>query len=169
MDHDMVKSIEYDIVKDYLENGKDIPIGALIDYTLKCFPDSCFSRNWTNDWDKIWNTNETIIKQAYKLFRYEILNWCGCGDVEGSDNTVMYFLKMCNCWGNERSQIMEEHFGVESIYDNMLLLCLAYTMDAAELTEHGSGIGGAWLTDRGKIFLWVLEKVTQIPDYDSDN
>jgi hypothetical protein len=53
--------------------------------------------------------------------------------------------------------MFSERFGVQTVYDNELLLCLAYTLDAAEFTEHGSGIGGAWITSEGKMFLWLLE------------
>lgn len=76
-----------------------------------------------------------------------------------------YFLTAMNGWDN-RSDILEIHFGVTSIYNNPLLLCLAYTMDAAEFTEHGTGIGGAWLSDRGKIYLWLLNKMKEIGGYD---
>ena len=53
---------------------------------------------------------------------------------------------------------MLARFGVESVYDNELLLCFAYAMDAAEFTEHGSSIGGAWITEEGEMFLWLLEQ-----------
>ena len=52
----------------------------------------------------------------------------------------------------------EDKFGVKFVYDDKLLLCLAYTLDAAGFTDHGSSIGGAWLTDEGKMFLWLLEQ-----------
>ena len=54
--------------------------------------------------------------------------------------------------------LMMARFGVESVYDNELLLCLAYTMDAAGFTEHGSSIGGAWISEEGEMFLWLLER-----------
>lgn len=170
MDSRMIESMERNIVRDFLEAEKDIPLTTLVEYILQCYPDSCFSYNYKNGRDKIWKSLDDIIEQAYELFRYEILKWCGCGDVEGSNNVVMHFLQVCNCDENsKRYETMEEYFGTTSIYDNILLLCLAYTMDAAELTEHGSGIGYAWLTDKGKIFLWVLEKVTRISDYTNNN
>lgn len=65
--------------------------------------------------------------------------------------------------GPKRSEKYMEHFSVKNVYENSLLLCLAYAMDAAGFTEHGSSISNAWLTDEGKMFLEVLQKE---PDYD---
>ena len=59
-------------------------------------------------------------------------------------------------------QKFREAFGVESIYDNPLLLALAYSMDAAGFTEHGSSIGGAWLTPEGEMFLLVLQNNNEV-------
>lgn len=160
----MTSNIEYQICTEFLDQGKDIPIGSLVKYMLEVFSDSCFSTNYGKNNDFRWS-DELIIKNAYDVFRYEVLGWCGCGDVKGSDDTVRYFLTAMNGWDN-RSDILEIHFGVTSVYNNPLLLCLAYTMDAAEFTEHGTGIGGAWLSDRGKIYLWLLNKMKEIGGYD---
>lgn len=160
----MTKSIEYQISTEFIDQGKDIPIGSLVKYMLEVFPDSCFSYNWGKDNDNRWDDN-LIIVNAYQVFRYEILDWCGCGDVEGSDDAVRYFLTAMNGY-DKRADILEINFGTKSIYNNPLLLCLAYTMDAAGFTEHGSGIGGAWLEPRGKIYLWILNKMKEIKGYD---
>lgn len=160
----MFSYIEHEICTEFLDQGKDIPIGSLVKYMLEAFSDSCFSINYGKNNNCRWS-DELIIVNAYKVFRYEVLGWCGCGDVKGSDDTVRYFLTAMNGWDN-RSDILEIHFGVTSVYNNPLLLCLAYTMDAAEFTEHGTGIGGAWLSDRGKIYLWVLNKMKEIGGYD---
>ena len=34
-----------------------------------------------------------------------------------------------------------------------------YMLDSAGFLEHGSGIWGAWLTDLGRMFLYVLNNV----------
>ena len=62
-----------------------------------------------------------------------------------------------------------DKFGVKYVYDDKLLLCLAYTLDAAGFTDHGSSISGAWLTDEGKMFLWLLEQNRNIYEGDDCN
>ena len=49
-------------------------------------------------------------------------------------------------------------FGVESVYESALLLCLAYELDRAELIEHGTSIGYSWLTQDGEYFLWAIQE-----------
>lgn len=39
---------------------------------------------------------------------------------------------------------------------NELLLCLDYALDAAGFTDHGSSIGGAWITKKREMFLNIL-------------
>ena len=45
-------------------------------------------------------------------------------------------------------------------------MALAYAMDAAGFTDHGSSIGGAWLTDEGKMFLFVLRNNKEVEEGD---
>ena len=70
-------------------------------------------------------------------------------------------------WERRKERLCEK-FGVDNVYDNNLLLCLAYTLDAAELTEHGSSIGGAWLTEEGRMFLWLLEQNEELKENQND-
>ena len=100
---------------------------------------------------------ETELETLMNYFRYERLKWCGCGSVEESNETVRKFLDAHRDFDNRRDK-MKEYFGVHSIYDEPLLQCLAYTMDAAGFTEHGTSIYGAWLTEDGKDYLYCLEQ-----------
>lgn len=50
----------------------------------------------------------------------------------------------------------DECIGKAGFGYNRLLLCLAYALDAAEFTEHGSSINRAWITDKGEVFLSTL-------------
>jgi hypothetical protein len=99
------------------------------------------------------NGFETEFKALIDYFYYSRLNWCGCGDKE----TVRKFLDAHRDFDN-RQKKLQTYFGVEYVYENALLECLAYTMDAAEFTEHGFSISGAWLTEDGKDFLYCLEQ-----------
>lgn len=165
--------MDYEICCNYLDNGLDIPIGSLVNYMLEEFPDSCFAYNWGENNNMAWD-DSLIIVNAYKVFRYEVLGWCGCGTPEKADEAVEVFLeafgvrKKDKAFGvnlldyDKRHSILEKYFGTSNVYDNILFLCFAYTMDAAGLTEHGTSIGGAWTSDRGRIYLWILNKMKEI-------
>ena len=82
-----------------------------------------------------------------KYYYYERLNWCGCGLPETAVDTVAKFLEaMAETEIDNRHRKLKEYFKVRFIEDDPLLLCLAYTMDGAGFTDHGSSIRWAWLT-----------------------
>lgn len=165
--------IEREIVTEFLDQDKDIPEGSIVNYLTKCFPDSCFAYNYANCKSAFY---EDINRELYKYFRYEVLNWCGCGSPEEADKQVVKYLNLIDIpWRDkydnalenlkdfdrkhaEYKKLCKEYFGVESIYDNPLLLCLAYSVDAARFSDHGSSIGGAWITDRGRIYRYAIMK-----------
>lgn len=53
-------------------------------------------------------------------------------------------------------QLHYEYFLIAIMLGDGLLLCLAYALDAAEFTEHGSSINRARITDKGEVFLSTL-------------
>lgn len=135
-------------------------------YVISHYPDSCFTENdkmghYPDGADDFF-TNE-LLKALIDHYYYEVLNWCGCGNPELAQEVVLRYLKIQNDWHKSKedseklSAKYKRIFGVYSIYDNPLLLTLAYSLDAAGLTEHGSSIGSAWLTDDGEKFLYLLE------------
>lgn len=142
-------------------------VNKIKDYIIKKYPHSCLAENFDE-----YYYEEQLMKECEDFFYYEQLNWCGCGSPEIAKKVIRDFLRILNIKSSctldtnpkERDELYKtienafmDRFGVKSVYDNELLLCLAYTLDAAELTEHGSGIGGAWLTKEGEMFLWLLE------------
>lgn len=165
--------IEREIVTEFLDQGKDIPEGSIVNYLTKCFPDSCFAYNYEHCNNNFY---DDINEELYKYFRFEVLNWCGCGAPEEADKQVVKYLNLIDIpWrdkydtylenikdhnrkSEESKKMCKEYFDCESIYDNPLLLCLAYSMDSAGFTEHGSSIGGAWIEDRGRIYRYAIMK-----------
>lgn len=99
---------------------------------------------------------ETELEALINYFYYTRLNWCGCGDPDLAKETLRKFLD-AHLNFDDRQKKLQTYFGVECIFENALLACLAYTMDAAEFTEHGTSIIGAWLTEDGEDFLYCLE------------
>lgn len=115
------------------------------------------------------------VEDCEEFFYDYKLRWCGCGDPGVAKRAVRDFLAILYDFGKDadknfdtaykrKLRNLKERFGVESVYDNELLLCLAYTLDAADLAEHGSGISGAWLTREGEMFLWALNQSDMVKD-----
>ena len=89
-------------------------------------------------------------------FYYDRLKWCGCGCPEEAQTAIQHFLDAHKDFDHRKGKL-KEYFGVESVYDETLLLCFAYTMGSAGFTEHGTSIAGAWLTQDGEDYLYCLE------------
>ena len=110
-----------------------------------------------------WDDNE-LIEQCEDFFYYKKLNWCGCGDPETVKQVIRDYLQILYEYEEDKSDDryenlcnrFQDRFGCKNVYGNELLLCLAYTLAAADFTEHGSSIGGAWISEEGKMFLWLL-------------
>lgn len=149
-------------------------VNDIKDYIIKKYPNSCLASNYNE-----YYCDEQLIKDCEDFFYYEKLKWCGCGSPDTVKKVIRDFLWILNITSNAwnlnkknrdelyklRDEAFEDRFGVKSVYDDELLLCLAYTLDAAEFTEHGSGIGGAWIDEEGKMFLWLLERNEELDDY----
>lgn len=170
MESHEIEHVEYRICAEFLDQGKDIPDGQIVKYLTECFPDNCFAYNYSNGC-KFDNYNEEL----YNHFRYEILNWCGCGQPEEADKQVLKYLNLIDIPWREKDKdfdekyanykkLCTEYFGCSDIYENPLLLCLAYTLDAVGFTEHGSGIGGAWIMPKGKIYRYAIQKHLELEE-----
>lgn len=138
-------------IKDYIISTVDD-----IDYRTSYFYENC---------------EDSFYESCRNILHYEILKWCGCGRPEEADLAILDYLNCLYyaCYGYESnncvlcSKSYDEHGvkDIRSIYgglDDVLLLCLMYTMDAAGLTDHGSSIYGAWLTTKGYVFRLCLRR-----------
>ena len=121
--------------------------------------------------DDIWDdqcfylNDEPELQAILKYYYYYKLNWCGCGCPEDAMRTVAKYLKAKSYNYPENDKKMKEFFDGKD-EDDDLILCLAYTMDAAGFTEHGSSIYSCWLTDDGKYFLWAIEEAIKQDELD---
>lgn len=138
-------------------------VKEIAEYIIKNYEDSCLAYNSRHhDY-----SDEELAKECEDYFYHEKLNWCSCGDPEAAKRCIRDYLDIINLDYDNREQFvaayelkkadMKKRFGATYVYDNELLLCLAYAMDGAGFTEHGGSIGGAWLTDEGKMFLFLLK------------
>lgn len=127
-------------------------INEIKDYIINKYPDSCLAYNYNSSYYE-----ELLIEECENFFYYEKLNWCGCGDPDRAKKVVRDYLEVVNDKFDSNTDFYEK-FGVKYVYDDKLLLCLAYTLDAAGFTDHGTSISGAWLTNEGKMFFWLLQQ-----------
>lgn len=96
----------------------------------------------------------------------EWLNWCGCGRPEDAMLTIAKFLEARSGEWDEREEKMMATYGTNKLWENELLLCLAYTMDAAGFTEHGGSIYSCWTNKDGEYFLWAIREAEKREELD---
>jgi hypothetical protein len=119
------------------------------------------------DFEKMWSYESDDITAIIKYYYSQQLNWCGCGCPCDALRTIAKYLRALKEEDpDKRAKIFQESFGCDRIYKNDLLLCLAYALDAAEFTEHGSSILWPWLTVDGEYFLYVIEEAEKNGELD---
>lgn len=84
--------------------------------------------------------------------------FCGCGNPDDALRLVHGLLRAAPFYENQSR--VDELLPTSGI--QMLVLG---ALDKAELIEHGSSIGGSWLTDRGRATLDALELVAAEEGY----
>lgn len=155
---------------------EELTCKVIANYIIKNYPDSCLNCNYGYDYiDKA--DDEFLLNECKNFFFYEILNTCGCGRPDDTASVIKDILNTINDYYNETQNYNREEIhiaydkkqnklanlcGIEIIdntnYDGLIQFVL-YMLDHAGFLEHGSGIWGAWLTDLGRMFLYVLNNV----------
>ena len=121
------------------------------------YTDSCIAYN-----DRESNmSGQQLLKEVADFFTYKLIGLCGCGRPEDTIIAIRDYLQIVNDKRNDKRETIKnkflEKFGVETVYDNSLLQFMAYMLDDKGLTEHGTSIGGNWITDLGKMCLYVYK------------
>lgn len=78
-----------------------------------------------------------------------VLGGCGCGSSDELGERAIVVLE------NFASDDWENRF---SVYDNEADEVLAHWMHSRDLIEHGSGISGSWLTEKGKNVFEIIKR-----------
>lgn len=115
---------------------------------------------------------EYLVKPLMDYYMYEELDLCGCGCPEDTYEVIRRYLHIRNDWYENKLQYddviakykTDLHINDDDLIQAGLLQFMMYVLDEKGFTEHGSGIGGCWLTDKGKRLLTVLDAW-----YDSEN
>ena len=111
-----------------------------------------------------WLHYEPDLIAVLKWYYYEKLEWCGCGCPGEAMREVAKYLEARSLDYPESDAKMKEYF--QDGDDNNLVLCLAYELDRAGFTEHGSSVYSCWLTDDGKYFLWAIQEADKQDELD---
>lgn len=140
----------------YPSDKKDKKINREIaNYCISKFPDSCLAYNDSN----IHFDEEALVEELDELFSIEIMGLCGCGAPELCQRDIRNILRVFNGEWDDRRKNLQKYFNVQSIYENSLLLFLVYMLNDKDMLEHGTSVGGSWITDLGQMYLTVLEQM----------
>jgi len=91
-----------------------------------------------SDWYK---DQDGISHESPEDWLWSFLGGCGCGS---HDEILARVRTVFHLFGTDYRER-----GGWSIYDDLTDELIAHWLDHAGLIEHGSGIGGSWLTDKG--------------------
>lgn len=83
-----------------------------------------------------------------------IFGFCGCGDPDYQLEKIYQVLKIMKLGESNRD-------AYKAIYDTNEYDIYLYLLDKHEFTEHGSSIGGSWLTEKGTALLYVLRHILE--------
>jgi hypothetical protein len=101
-----------------------------------------------------WSSKKSYLQQ-------EFLDFYGCGSPDAAMvfiRDVLSLIKNGNGWGNPEIEALLPN---EGIYHFVF-----YVLDHKGFIEHGTSIGGSWITDKGKELLvdieWCIENEKDI-------
>lgn len=117
------------------------------DKIIKHLSGTCFAINSTGEGLKTPDPKDYM--EEFKDVLVEVIGICGCGDPERALEIYQKALEWCeNGVLIRKSQPFEDN-------DDLSLIVL-YNLHDKELTSHGTGIGGSWLTEKGKLILDIM-------------
>lgn len=91
---------------------------------------------------------------------------CGCGNPEDTYEAIRRYLHIRKLWHKNKNitwdGVKEQYktqlcIDVDNDIEHGVLQFMMYVLDHYDFTEHGSSIGGCWLTEKGEMLLTVLD------------
>lgn len=132
----------------------------IVKHIIENFPSCCLEYNCKNN-----SCNEVEMLNECRDFFRDKIGICGCGNPDSVENKISKLLTIIDQFSQaknydqaykQKEQSLIENFGVDSICSNDLLLFMVYVLNDKKILEHGSSIEGSWLTDFGKMYLYIL-------------
>jgi len=138
----------------------------VVEYFFENYPDSALSQDEVvkKDYKEEW-CKDFIIDRLIPYYMYDCLGLCGCGLPEATFEVIRRYLHI----KQDKHNGLIDYYGMVERYKRDLqieydepiqygmLQFLMYTLDDKGFTEHGSGIGGCWITEDGERLLTVLD------------
>jgi len=154
----------------------------IMQFVIKAYPNGCASYNWQNTCyiDIVQNKKEiedweieNIVQECLNEFIYEDLDLCKCGSPEITWEVLRLILLAQNQegWGNKKlafNNICGLNIDGNKNYEGLIQFVL-YILDNHEFLEHGWCISSAWLTDKGRLFLELLNMWSGMKEGDKGN
>lgn len=140
-------------------------LSEIAEFVVEKYPDCCMASNnvvkkgCREDWYE-----EYLIDELMDFFSYEIMDMCGCGCPEDTHDVIRRILNIRKDrfekdikYDEVQERYKEElHLDTQDSLHYGALQFILYMLDSNGILEHGSSIGGCWLTELGKMYLDVL-------------
>lgn len=153
-------------------------LSEIAEFVVEEYPDCCMacnnvvSKGCREDWYE-----EYLIDELMDFFSFEIMDMCGCGCPEDTHETIRRVLNIREDrfekdikYDEVQKRYKEElHLNTQDSLHYGALQFVLYALDANGILEHGSSIGGCWLTDLGKMYLTVLNAWHEQKEREEDN
>ena len=141
-------------------------LSEIAEYVVKKYPDCCMAANKVVDFGNRDEEYEkwVLLDELVSFFMFDKVRICGCGLPEDTYNVIRKVLTIQDAYHKDAMSYSEiqtaclEDLGldVKSNDGNGMHQFILYILDNCGLVEHGSSIGGCWLTEEGKMCLDVL-------------
>lgn len=140
-------------------------LSEIAEYIVEKYPDCCLASNrdfikgCREDWYE-----EFLIDPLMDFFSFEWMDMCGCGCPDYTYELIRKILIIRSEWQDKKITYEEviKRYKVDLDLDDDnnnqygALQFILYILDARQIVEHGSSVGGCWLTGLGKMYLTVL-------------
>ena len=142
-------------------------LSEIAEFVVKEYPKSFIAVNnvvkpgLREDWYE-----DYLIDELMDHFSYEIMDMCGCGSPDYTYEMIRRVLHIRKEWFETddmpydvKVKRYEEnlHINYENTMNYGMLQFVLYMLDSKGIVEHGSSIGGCFLTELGKMYLTVLD------------
>ena len=140
-------------------------LSEIAEYVVEHNQDCCmyYNNNVVKGCREDWY-EESLIEPLMDYYMFEELGLCGCGVPEGTYEAIRLYLQIRKNWYEDKIEYVEVnrryltdlHIDDADELQSGILQFMMYVLDDIGFTDHGSSIGGCWLTDDGERLLTVL-------------
>lgn len=137
---------------------------GIAQYVIEKYPKSCFAQNINEfGYGYVLEDDELLAEELANFFAYDLLHLCGCGIPDNTWEVIRRILRIrSKAREMEYSDILqmykdELHLDTDDDLQHGSFQFILYVLDHYGLIEHGSSVGGCWLSELGKMYLMVLD------------